>query len=60
MIRHFVDIDNFSKKTLDKILDNALKIKSNKTSYKDILKDKTLALLFNKQYGLLNKFFLPI
>ena len=49
MIRHFVDIDNFSKKTLDKILDNALKIKSNKTSYKDILKDKTLALLFNKQ-----------
>ena len=49
MIRHFVDIDNFSKKTLDKILDNALKIKSNNTPYKGILQDKTLALLFNKQ-----------
>ena len=49
MIRHFVDIDNFSKKILDKIIDNALKIKSNNTPYKAILQDKTLALLFNKQ-----------
>ncbi len=49
MIRHFVDIDNFSKKTLDKILDNALRIKKNNTRYKNILQNKTLALLFNKK-----------
>ena len=49
MIRHFVDIDNFSKKTLDKILDNASRIKKNNTRYKNILQNKTLALLFNKK-----------
>ena len=49
MIRHFVDINNFSKKTLDKILDNALRIKKNNTRYKNILQNKTLALLFNKK-----------
>jgi len=49
MIRHFVDINNFSKKTLDKILDNASRIKKNNTRYKNILQNKTLALLFNKK-----------
>ncbi len=49
MIKHFVDIDNFSKKELSKILIVAKKFKNNEKKYSKLLQNKSLALLFEKE-----------
>jgi len=49
MIKHFIDIDNFSLKELDFILSTAKKIKKNRKQYKNFFKDKSLGLLFQKE-----------
>ena len=48
-MKHFLDINNFSKKKLDEIILLAKKIKKNPKKYSSICKDKTLALVFEKQ-----------
>ena len=48
-MKHFLDINNFSKKKLDEIILLAKKIKKNPKKYSSICKDKTLALIFEKQ-----------
>ena len=48
-MKHFLDISNFSKKKLDEIILLAKKIKKNPKKYSSICKDKTLALIFEKQ-----------
>ncbi len=48
-MKHFLDINNFSKKKLDEIILLAKKIKKNPKKYSSIFKDKTLALIFEKQ-----------
>ena len=49
MIKHFIDIGNFSLKELDLILSTAKKIKKNNTRYEKLLKNKSLGLLFQKE-----------
>jgi len=49
MIRHFIDLDNFTKKELRQILFFAKKIKKNPLKYSALLKSKSLGLLFEKQ-----------
>ena len=49
MIKHFVDIDNFSIKEINKIFSLAIKFKKNEKKYKNVLNNKTLALLFEKE-----------
>ena len=49
MIRHFIDIDKFTKRELDIILLTAKKIKKNSTNYQKLLKNKSLGLLFQKE-----------
>ena len=48
-MKHFLDINNFSKKKIDEIILLAKKIKKNPKKYSSICKDKTLALIFEKQ-----------
>ena len=48
-MKHFIDINNFSKKKIDEIILLAKKIKKNPKKYSSICKDKTLALIFEKQ-----------
>ena len=48
-MKHFLDIKNFSKKKIDEIIFLAKKIKKNPNKYSSICKDKTLALIFEKQ-----------
>ena len=48
-MNHFLDINNFSKKKIDEIILLAKKIKKNPKKYSSICKDKTLALIFEKQ-----------
>ena len=48
MIKNFIDIENYSKKNLREILNFAKKIKNNEKKYCNLLKSKSLGLLFNK------------
>ncbi len=49
MIKHFIDIDQFSKKQIDKFVSSAQSIKKNPLKYKNLFKNKTLGLLFLKK-----------
>ena len=49
MIKHFVDLDNFTKTELRNILSFATKIKKNQKKYSNILNNKSLGLLFEKE-----------
>tara|TARA_B100000700_G_scaffold322276_1_gene423389 strand:+ start:497 stop:1420 length:924 start_codon:yes stop_codon:yes gene_type:complete len=49
MIKHFIDINDFSKKELDLILNQAKEIKDKQKKYKDIMNNKSLGLLFQKE-----------
>ena len=49
MVKHFIDIDNFDKAELRKILNFAKKIKKNPDKYSSLLQNKSLALMFIKQ-----------
>ena len=49
MIKHFIDIDQFNKKQLDKLISDAKLIKKYPNKYKNYFNNKTLALLFEKQ-----------
>ena len=48
MIKHFIDLDNFTKTELRNILSFASKIKKNQKKYSNILNNKSLGLLFAK------------
>jgi len=49
VIKHFIDIDNFSLRELDFILSTAKKIKKNNTRYQKLFKNKSLGLLLQKE-----------
>ena len=49
MIKHFIDLDNFTKTELRNILSFATKIKKNQKKYLNILSNKSLGLLFEKE-----------
>ena len=49
MIKHFIDLDNFNKTELRNILNFAIKIKKNQKKYSNILSNKSLGLLFEKE-----------
>jgi ornithine carbamoyltransferase len=49
MINHFIDIDDFNKLELRKILKFAKKIKNNPRKYSSLLKHKSLGLMFQKK-----------
>ena len=49
MIKHFIDLDNFTKIELRNILNFAAKIKKNQKKYSNILNNKSLGLLFEKE-----------
>ena len=49
MIKHFIDLDNFTKTELKNILSFAIKIKKNQKKYSNILNNKSLGLLFEKE-----------
>ena len=49
MVKNFIDIKDFKKKELDEIINLAKKIKSNPNKYLSSCKDKTLAMIFEKQ-----------
>ena len=49
MIRNFIDINNFTKKQIDEIISLAKKIKKNPNKYSNTCKNKTLAMIFEKQ-----------
>jgi len=48
-MKHFVDINNFTKKEIDEIISLAKKIKKKPEKYSTSCKDKTLGLIFEKQ-----------
>ena len=48
-MKHFIDINSFKKKEIDKIISLAKKIKKNPKNYSSSCKDKTLGLIFEKQ-----------
>ena len=48
-MRHFIDINNFKKTEIDKIILLAKKIKKNPKKYSSFCKNKTLGLIFEKQ-----------
>ncbi|MDC0192716.1 ornithine carbamoyltransferase [Alphaproteobacteria bacterium] len=49
MMKHFIDLDNFTKTELKNILSFATKIKKNQKKYSNILNNKSLGLLFEKE-----------
>ncbi|OUW96789.1 MAG: hypothetical protein CBD97_00675, partial [Pelagibacteraceae bacterium TMED237] len=49
MIRNFIDINNLKKKQIDEIISIAKNIKKNPKKFSTICKDKTLAMIFEKQ-----------
>ncbi|MFL2509738.1 MAG: hypothetical protein ACJ0RE_01015 [Alphaproteobacteria bacterium] len=49
MIKHFIDLDNFTTIELRNILRFATKIKKNQKKYSNILNTKSLGLLFEKE-----------
>ena len=48
-MKHFIDINNFKKKDIDKIISLAKQIKKNPKKYSSLCKNKTLGLIFEKQ-----------
>ncbi len=48
-MKHFIDINDFKKKEIDKIILLAKKIKKNPNKYSASCKNKTLGLIFEKQ-----------
>ena len=48
-MKHFIDINNFKKTEIDKIISLAKKIKKNPKKYSSSCKNKTLGLIFEKQ-----------
>ena len=49
MINHFVDISDFNKSELKSIISFAKKIKINPNKYKNLLQNKSLGMIFQKQ-----------
>jgi len=49
MINHFVDISDFKKSELKSIISFAKKIKNNPNKYQNLLKNKSLGMIFEKQ-----------
>jgi len=48
-MKHFIDINNFKKEEINKIISLAKRIKKNPKKYSSYCKDKTLGLIFEKQ-----------
>jgi ornithine carbamoyltransferase len=49
MINHFVDISDFKKRELKSIISFAKRIKNNPNKYKNLLQNKSLGMIFEKQ-----------
>ena len=49
MVKHFIDISDFKKNDLKKIINFAKKIKKNPGKYENLLKNKSLGMIFEKQ-----------
>ena len=49
MINHFVDISDFKKNELKSIISFAKRIKNNPNKYKNLLQNKSLGMIFEKQ-----------
>ena len=49
MINHFVDISDFKKSELKRIISFAKRIKNNPNKYKNLLQNKSLGMIFEKQ-----------
>ena len=49
MVKNFLDINHYSKKELNEILNLAKKIKKNPKKFSSVCKDKTLGMIFEKQ-----------
>ena len=49
MIKHFIDISDFKKSELRSIIDFAIKIKNNPNKYRNLLQNKSLGMIFEKQ-----------
>ena len=49
MINHFVDISDFKKSELKNIISFAKRIKNNPNKYKNLLQNKSLGMIFEKQ-----------
>ena len=49
MINHFVDISDFKKSELKSIINFAKRIKNNPNKYKNLLQNKSLGMIFEKQ-----------
>ena len=49
MINHFVDISDFNKSELKSIISFAKRIKNNPNKYKNLLQNKSLGMIFEKQ-----------
>jgi len=49
MINHFIDISDFKKSELKNIISFAKKIKNNQNKYKNLLQNKSLGMIFEKQ-----------
>ena len=47
-VRHLIDFKDWKSKEIEELLDIALKIKKNKEKYYDVLKNKTLTMIFQK------------
>ena len=48
MVRHFLTLKDYSGEEIKQILDKAIEIKKNPEEYSDVLKNKTLIMLFQK------------
>ena len=46
MIKHFIDLTDFSKTEINKIISLAKNIKKNPTKYINVCKNKTLGMIF--------------
>ena len=49
MIKHFIDIDDFSLKELDLIFSMSQKLKKNNSRYQKLFNNKSLGLMFQKE-----------
>ena len=49
MINHFIDISDFKKSELKSIISFAKRIKNNPNKYQNLLKNKSLGMIFEKQ-----------
>ncbi len=49
MINHFVDISDFKKSELKRIISFAKRIKNNPNKYENLLQNKSLGMIFEKQ-----------